>query len=109
MPDIREEIATELFTELEPYRPSHAKQWSNDLTDQILDILKKNGWVELPDVSNVSEWLEVNKSPVKITMSLVGNEIKLQDDGDKVQSILLTKFCMAVKSGRVKIQKGEKG
>ena len=42
--ELQEGIFNLLFNELEPYRPTHAKDWAEHLTDEILTLIKEAGW-----------------------------------------------------------------
>jgi len=68
----------------------------------------KKGYVFLPDVSRVHDWREANKLPLKLSIHidhLPGTEadfrVSTVVNSDELQSVLLTKFCIALRKGKV--------
>ncbi len=47
--ELREKIVTILYEELEPLRPTHARDAADNLADDLIDLIEA-GYVELSDV-----------------------------------------------------------
>ena len=57
--------------------------------------------VSLGDVSVVHDWLEKNKVTPKIKVKLDGDIIVAECDFDSLQTVLISSFCMALRSGEL--------